>query len=133
MKEPCKITSEQLFFLRLITTYLSPKKKKTYVLCVSVYCQVVLSTTTYLFFFYFVWAHMLSFSLSFFWRFIVLHLSFFLSFLLFTTVWIGLWLPSFIWCWKKKKWNLSHLYTYLIESIRGKKKGIRCFEMLEGN
>jgi hypothetical protein len=38
---------------------------------------------------------------------------------LFITIWIGLWLPSFSFIfWKEKKWNLSHLYTDLIESAR---------------
>ena len=89
----------------------------------SVYCQVRLSSTAYLF------SSCSAYAFTHFWRF--LRFSLFLSRSLHERP-NGIVTSFFLLSVKRAKWNWSHPSTHLIERNSGSAR-VRCFEMLEGN
>ncbi len=106
MKETSQLTTSLVPFTR--NKHLKKKKNLRFV---SVYCQILLSTTAYLFvFFLFECICFLSLSL----------LTFYCSPSFFLFNWIMTTFFHFYVERRRKKWNLSHFFSDLIESIRRK-------------
>lgn len=107
-----------------ITGQLSFSSQKENLRLLSVYCQVLLSSTAYLF------SSCSAYAFTHFWRFVRFSLS--LSLSLHERL-NGIATSFFPLSVKGVKWNLSHLSTHLIERNRDSARAFRCFEMLEGN